>query len=280
MEEGSYVIRAGEPEFLQTLMLSSCLVPETLPALLTFRRTQFGYEANAAALSGRPFVDSITPVPVDPGNPYLSFKLGDVDIFTVPEERFQQLSQDPDLWITEGPSYLIFLNIAGILHKHTPAIQKAVRAAELSRSALNDHAEILLPADERESAVVPDVALAVGIPEDAPFRLMGERLLIQLKEAGFKVVPLNQETSASIRLIAVQVREADMDLFYYRLLKEQLHVQSEDSWFEEWDRRLAVGEIIPLFLYHSRIAVRKNLKPSSFVSGRPDFSNFWFLETQ
>jgi hypothetical protein len=98
---------------------------------------------------------------------------------------------------------------------------------------------------------------------------MGERLSHPV-EAGFKLVRPNQDSSASIQLIAVQVREADMDLFYYRLLKEKLHVQSEDSWFEEWDRRRAAGDTFHC-LYHSCIAVRK---PETFLLlwfRRPDF---------
>jgi hypothetical protein len=51
---------------------------------------------------GPAFLDSISPVTIDPANPYLSFKLNDVDVFLLPEDRFQQAFNDPELKIQNG----------------------------------------------------------------------------------------------------------------------------------------------------------------------------------
>jgi hypothetical protein len=274
-----WIIETEEPEYLQLIAQSQCLVPEKVSFLAAFQKTQFGYEANSGSILGRPFLDSISPAVVDPINPYLSFKLNEVDVFVVPEEKFTQIASDPQIVTLPGPRFYVYLRTENLSPDQVLNLTSGLDLREISRTVLNDHAQIYLPQQEGVARKTWMTPVYLKVPEEAPFELLGNRLRIQLEKAGFvistKALPKN---APSIEIAAQPVREADLDFFRYRLMREQFQIYSDASWFEEWDEMEASGKIVPLMLYESRLAVRKNLiDVHAGPGGLPDFSDAWIL---
>lgn len=278
IEKEQLIIEAEEPEFLPLMAQSNCLLPEPVSYLPAFRKTQFGFEANTTALAGRPFLDSISPAVVDPMNPYLSFKLGEVDVFSIPEEKFREVSSDEQIKILSGPQYYVYLKTENLTPEQVSSVSYALDLHEISRAALNEHAQIYLE-KKRMPGQTWKGPVYLKIPEELPFRLLGDRIRVQLENAGFTLSAKAPSKSEPVLEISVSsVREADPDLFRYRLLREEFQIPSQLSWFEVWDELEASGRIVPLLLYESRIAVRKNLiDVRSGSGGIPDFSNAWIL---
>ncbi len=279
VEKDRLILVAAEPEFLQLLAQSSCMIPERISYLLPFLKTQFGYEANDNSLSGRPFLDSISPVAIDPLNPYLAFKLNEVDVFSIPEEKFREISTDEQIRIQPGLQFFVFIKTENLTAQQMLSLTAVLDLSEISRAVLNDHAEFFLDEKKGGANDAWKTPLYLKVPAEAPFRLIGDRLRFQLENRGFiistKALPKN---APMLELAVKEIKEADLDLFRYRLLREDLDVSSDTSWFEEWDELEASGKIVPLMLYESRIAVRKNLiDVRAGAGGVPDFSNAWIL---
>ena len=244
-----------------------------------FRKTQFGYEANPGCLGGRPFLDSITPVPVDPVNPYLSFKLKDVDVIQVPEDRFHQVSNDPDITVLPGPRYFLYLKSSGLTEEQMAQITASIDVKELSRTVLNDHVDILFSSPVLVTSTMRP-AILFSYPSEDPYRLLGERIAIQLKGSGFPVSQTGAPNMPELRLFASPIVESDLDLFRYHLLKARPGSDDPRPWYEQWDDLEGSGKLVPLLIHITRIAARKSLLDLQIRSnGMPDFANWWLLQT-
>jgi hypothetical protein len=284
IEHDRLILTASEPDFLNLLVQSSCLIPERVRYLMPFARTQFGYEANQTSIEGRPFLDSISPVAIDPLNPYLAFKLNEVDVFAVPEEKFRQISSDEQIQILAGPDSFLYLKTENLTAGQMLNVTAAIDLREISRAVLNDHAvSYIEPANNKPNlaAEVPNHPIYLKIPNDFPYRLIGERLRIQLQNRGFVISTKGLPKSyPAIELRVRQVREPDMELFRYNLLRQEFQPTVSSASFEEWDELQASGRLVSLMLYQSRIAVRKNLSGiRRRPDGLPDFSNAWMIPT-
>lgn len=280
-ENGKLTLQTSEPDYLGIVAASECLMPEHFRILNPFRKTQFAYEANPDQYQGRPFIDSIIPVSVDAANPYLSFKLGDVDVIEVPENRFAQINQDPDLTLLNGPRFYIYLRTSNLTQPQAAALVSALNIPEMTKAVLNDHAEMLLPAPENpDASTLSGMTIQIKIPDDEPFHLLGERMMVQWNRAGITTTTKpGALESPAVELLALQMNTGDLDAFRYLLLREDKNRQSKDSaWFDDWDQLEADGKIIPLLLYTSRIAARKNIQNLAILpNGSPDFANCWIL---
>ena len=279
VDKERYILETEEPEYLQLIAQSECLVPESISYLLSFRKTQFGYEANTKNLMGRPFLDSISPVAVDPQNPYLTFKLNETDAFLVPEDKYQQISSDDQIRLLPGPQSYVYLKTENLSAPQVLSLLSVLDAREIARVLLNGHAQIFLPEKESGTAQIFKTPIDLKVPEEPPFRLIGDRIRVQLQNAGFGInTKAATKTDPLLEVAVAAVREQDLDLFRFRLLREDLQIYSDAAWFEEWDELESSGKIVPVLLYESRIAVRKNLiDVDSGPGGLPDFSNAWIL---
>jgi hypothetical protein len=280
-EEDVYRVETADGDSLRILLQSSCLLPASLHALKPFTQTQFGFEANQQSIGGRPFLNAIIPTSIDPLNPFLSLKLKDVDLIAVTEERFQEIKNDPDIAMYPGPKTFLFLKISNLDPMEIADITRALDPQELAHSVLNDHAEILLTREITKG--VPPVspkAFSVVVPSENPYRLLGERLIVQLEEAGLNVSRNNPAESRRMELKAVQILENNFDLARYLLLRVEFpNAGGDQSWFEIWDEMEAQGKMISLLIHQTRIAAPKNLENlKAFGNGMPDFSNAWILE--
>lgn len=276
--DGKIHIHAESPEVLLAIAESPCLMPEPISALQPFIKTQFGYEANPNCSAGRPFLDSITPAPVDPINPYLSFKLNDADVIPIPEDRYQQVSQDPDLQVASGPRYLVFLQTQKLTQATAAAIASSIRVSDLARAVLNGHAEPLLNSAPAMTPK-PGTRFRLVYPQDAPYRLIGERMELELKEAGFEINPTADSAALPVLKMEVfQLPAGNDELARYRLLRNYFPdgAASDAPWFDTWDEYEASGKILPLFIHATTVAVRKGVQNLRFDSeGIPDFSSAW-----
>jgi hypothetical protein len=280
--EGSTLsITTSEPEYLDVLLSTSCLLPRNLKSLSTFNRTQFGYEANLGSLEGRPFLDSITPVQVDTMNPYLSFKLNDVDIATIPEERFGQISADSSLSIAPGPASYLYFVTSGLNSQQVESLLNAIDPKEIARAVLNDHAEILLkqPQSSTTAVSVKLPPIHFSYPDENPYRLLAERLRVQWENKGITFTAQSSQHSAEITLAATPMEEENDDAFRYRLLARYMASRTSEPWFDLWERWENSGTIVPLLIHHNYIATRKNIQ-GLHTDGRgvSDFGDCWLLQ--
>ena len=277
--DGKLRIEAESPETLLDILDSPCLLPDPIPALQPFIKTQFGYEANPACLAGRPYLDSVTPAPVDPVNPYLSFKLNDADIIPVPEDRYQQVSRDPDIVLVPGPKYFVILKTDGLSPETAASVAAAIRVADLSRAVLNGHAEALL---NSPASLPPTQGTRIHItyPEEPPYRLIGERIEVELREAGFEISAGGGGVS-SIQLRVFPMRTASDDIARYLVLRNILQeakapFRANTPWYEVWEQYEASGRILPLLMHTSTLAARQGIRNlQSGPQGLPDFSVVW-----
>jgi hypothetical protein len=278
VRDGKIHVRADSPETLLAIAESPCLLGDPVPAALPFAKTQFGYEANPGCLAGRPFLDSITPAPVDPVNPYLSFKLNDADVIPIPEDRYQQISRDPDLTVIPGPRVFVFLRMESLRPDTAAAVASAIRVADLSRAGLNGHTETLLNA---APALAPKqgTRLRIVIPAEAPYRLIGQRIEFDLREAGFEISPATDTTTLGVLSLEVfPFPPGNDDLLRYLLLRKYYAPAGANgkAWYETWDEYEASGRILPLFVHETMLAVRKNVRNlRTDRQGIPDFANAW-----
>lgn len=279
LEKSDVVIQCSDPDILPAILNSGCVLPSDLPVAIPFKQTQFGLEANPKCISGRPFVDSITPVSVDSSNPYLSFKLNDVDVFSIPEDRFQQISSDPEIRIQEGPKYYLYLETSNLKAEQALSLVSRLNLEEAAGAVLNHHLETLLSAGGEQNDLLP-TNISFLYPSEYPFRIVGDRLLLQWKEAGIAVG--NKSTSgngAVVELKVASIEQPDLDLFRYQLLKSKFSGNMNGPWYEAWDELESSGKLVPLLIYTSRIAVRNEIvdlrvRPDGF----PDFANCWILQ--
>jgi hypothetical protein len=277
MESGTLVIKSTDADYLRSILSSRCLPPVSAEAFRPFNKTQFGLEANTKCAAGRPFLDSITPTPVDPLNPYLSFKLNDVDVLPVPEERFQQINSDPELSIVQGPYFFVYIATSGLKPDEISSLTSALHIEEIARAVLNDHAEILLSEQNLQPHLNGQHIIEIKIPEEDPYHLMAERFLLDWQEAGF----VQGKSEERIEIAAQEMLESDQDLFRYWLLRQHFHINSSKPWFEVWDELEASGQIIPLLIHQTRIAARKNIVNLNVRSGGLlDFANSWMVPEQ
>jgi hypothetical protein len=281
IEENHFVVSSSEPDLLPFLLNSSCLVPDKLSFLIPFKQTQFGFEANPSCLAGRPFLDSISSVVVDSANPYLSFKLNDVDVFSLPEDRFQQVANDPEIRIQDGPRYYLYFKTSNLTAEEVFHLTGFIHLKEAAAAVLNDHLEILLGSIQgTEADVSAQKHVSFFYPSEYPYRIIGERLSLQFKEAGIPVdskhVPGNTPT---IELEYIPIQDSDFDAFRYHLLLNEFKTRSTQPWYEEWDQLESSGAIVPLLIHTSRIAIRKNIQDiRTRQDGFPDFANCWILQ--
>lgn len=274
LENRFLTLRSSTSESLRPLLSSSCLLPPDWYPLQAFRKTQFGYEANWECLAGRPFLDSITPVPVDPINPYLSFKLKDIDIIPVPEDRFQQIAADPEIALMPGLKYFLYFKSSGLSPAEIFEIISAINITELARTALNEHAEVILPVSNAEPSG-DRFSFRFDFPAENPYRLMGERLELQLKDAGFTIA--NTAFDRNLTLAYAPFVHRNDDLFRYHLLIAESQTDSR-LWFERWNELQQSGRLVPLMIHVSRIAFRKNIQDLfTRPNGLPDLANCWLL---
>jgi len=278
-KEGKLFLRSTEEGILQTILSSSCLIPSLSGSMLPFRKTQFGFEANTLCPSGRPFLDSITPVEVDPVNPYLSFKLNDVDLCPIPEARFQQISKDPDIGVANGPKFFLYLKTMNLTGEQVTAVISATNTGELITAALNGHAENQLPHVARGDSISfpKQVTFSHSLSADHPYGLLVKRLLVQWKEAGLPVSESQTAGTPRILFRFQAIRETNFDLFLYRWLREQFgEGWTEEAWYDALHELEASGTVVPLLIHSSRIAVRKEIRDLVIrPDGFPDFANCW-----
>ncbi|HSE42317.1 MAG TPA: hypothetical protein VLH08_16245 [Acidobacteriota bacterium] len=276
MEAGTLIVESEELDYLHAILTSRCLPPGQVELFQPFRKTQFGYEANTNCIYGRPFLDSITPSPIDPANPYLSFKLNDVDVLPVPEERFQQIQSDSELNVIDGPSFFVYLTTSNLKAEDVARLTSGTRIAEIAKVVLNDHAEILLSQPASSGIPASKTNVEFKVSQEDPYRLLGERLILEWQELGFTQ---GNGTAAKIEVNAQEVIERDQDLFRYNILRTQFHVTGSKPWFEVWDEMESSGKIVPLLLHKTRIALRKNVV-NSRSNGNFDFANAWIIPEQ
>lgn len=277
VEKDYIVIQCSDPDTLPTILNSGCVLPSDLAVAIPFRQTQFGLEANPKCISGRPFVDSITPVSVDSSNPYLSFKLNDVDVFSIPEDRFQQISSDPEIRIQDGLQYYLYLETSNLTAEQALFLVSRLNPEEAAGGVLNHHLETLLSAGGEQN-VSQSSNISFLYPSEYPFRIVGERFLLQWKEAGISVATSTSGNGAVVELKVASIEQADIDLFRYQLLKNKFSGNLAGLWYEAWDELESSGKLVPLLIYKSRIAVRNDIvnlrvRPDGF----PDFANCWIL---
>lgn len=275
--DNKVVVHADSMETLNAIAQSPCLIGPEISTFEGFAKTQFSYEANANCLAGRPYLDSVTPASVDPVNPYLSFKLNDADVIPIPEDRFQQISKDPDLQVMNGPKSFVFLRTNGISQEAAASIASAVSVSDIGRAVLNGHIEPLL---NSEVSTNPRAAVHFRFtyPREAPYSLIGERIELQLREAGFDVNPsTNSAKLADVSLEVFPVSEPTDETTRYLLLQKYFPNENRNlAWFEVWDEYEASGRILPLFVHRTMLAVRKGVHDiSAGADGFPDFSNAW-----
>jgi len=268
-------IHSDDPATIETLLNSSCLLGNKLDALHPFERTQYGYEANTDCLAGRPFLDSISPVVVDPVNPYLSFKLGDVDVISVPEDRFAQASADPQCTLIYGPKYVLYLRMEGFSPEQLSQLMNAINLKELSRAVLNDHVEILMASSSNNGQQQKIQAVFQNVP-DGPYRLLGDRLKLQLEESGFEFS--EKSAQRSIRLLAQPVH-GNFDLTAYQIIRSNFPDQTNGVWKDSWDRLRSSGKLLPLLIHTTRVAVRtKIIDLKTRADGRLNFADCWIKQ--
>jgi hypothetical protein len=276
-DQGKLRIETTSLDILSTLATSPCLVPANVPELHAFRKTQFGFEANGDCVSGRPFLDSLIPSTVDPTNPYLSFKLGDVDVVPVPEDRFHEMNQDPDLKLFPGGKHFLYLKSSGLTQQEVAYITQSLNVEELVRTVLNDHAEASLTRSSEASVAKTPLTIAFPVPMEDPYRLLVQRMIVQLEEAGITIDTATKQTR-SIELGVVPITESDFDISRYLLLRNDLKISVTGEWFDEWDELEASGKIIPLMVHQSWIAARQQIQDLRVRgNGMTDFSNCWLL---
>ena len=279
VEKDHVVVQCSDPDILPTILNSGCVLPSDLAVVIPFRQTQFGLEANPKCISGRPFADSITPVSVDSSNPYLSFKLNDVDVFSIPEDRFQQISSDPEIRIHDGPQYYLYLETSNLTAEQALSLVSRLNLEEAAGGVLNHHLETLLSAGGEQN-VSPPANISFVYPSEYPFRIVGERFLLQWKEAGISVT--NKSTAGNsvvVELKVASIEQSDLDLFRYQLLRSKFSGNLTGSWYEAWDELESSGKLVPLLIYTSRIAARNDIvnlrvRPDGF----PDFASCWILQ--
>lgn len=277
-QNGKLTVQSSEPDFLRVITTASCLVPNDLHFLQSFHHTQFAYESNPTCIGGRPFVNSIIPVSVDPTNPYLYFKLGDADVIPVSEERFASISKDPDATIFPGPRFYIYLKTSNLTGDQARQLADVLNLNETASAVLNNHSRLLYSTDgEQAPSRLKDLDVHLTIPREDPYRLIGERIAIQWTQAGIHVQrDPSPAGTPTVELAAAPIQDGSMELFQYQLLKGQNPDNTDQPWFDIWDELEASGKIIPLFLYTSNIAVRNNIHGLRIRSdGLPDFSNCW-----
>lgn len=275
---GKHRIDTASPEILSALITSPCFIPVTINEFQPFRKTQFGFEANGDCISGRPFLESILLAPVDPMNPYLSLKLGDVDVVPVPEERFNEMKNDPELKVLPGPRNFLCLKTSNLSQQEVVFIVQNIDVEELAETVLNDHAEGLLTRSPGIPLIKLSSPVSFSMPLESPYRLLMERMIIQLQDAGLQVQPSSTQQNRSIELVVHPLSGGDFDVSRYLLLRNAWRSSKNKEWFEEWDELEATGKIVPLMIHQTSIAARKqiqNLQPRA--SGMPEFSNCWLL---
>jgi hypothetical protein len=277
IESGTLIIKSTDPDYLNAILSSRCLPPVSAEPFRPFNKTQYGLEANPKCISGRPFLDSITPTPIDPLNPYLSFKLNDVDILPVPEERFQQIDSDPELTMVRGRPFFVYLGTSGLTPDEISDLTSAMHIEEIAKAVLNSHVELLMAEQETQEPQNKQHIVELKIPDDDPYHLIAERILLDWQEAGF----VRGKSEARIEIAAQEMLEPDQDLFRYWLLRNRFHINTAKPWFEVWDEMEASGQIIPLLIHQTRIAARKTVvnlqvRPGGIL----DFANAWILPEQ
>jgi hypothetical protein len=256
VESGKLTVTSMEPDYLQVILTSTCVNPKGIEALRPFRATQFGYEASITCAGGRPFLDSITPAPVDPSNPYLAFKLKDVDIIPIPEERFLQVLGDPELQIIPGARYFVYLLTSGFTQEEAAAFAQAAPVREAARTVLNDHAEILI--GEKGFLPVQKRRVHYILPQDEPYRLLAERMIVGWQENGYEQAASADPAIPAVIVGVERVDENHEDAFKYLLLLD-LMKSGDRPWFEIWEEMEASGKLIPLLMHQSMIAARSNI---------------------
>ena len=280
VEGTTLAITSSDSEYLDTILQSRCLLPPDLKSFSPFNHTQFGYEANLNDLSGRPFLDSISPVEVDSVNPYLSFKLNDVDVAIIPEDRFTQISTDGSLSVIPGPSFYVYLVTSGLTSEQIEAFLAAIGLKEIARAVLNDHAEILLrqpQTDSKSSTKLP--AIYFSYPQENPYRLLAERLRVQWENKGIQFLSQAASHTPQITLAVAPIQEQSQDAFRYHLLGNHLASHSNEAWFDQWEKLESSGTVIPFLIHHSYIAARKNIQDLHTDSeGIPDFADCWLFQ--
>jgi hypothetical protein len=203
--------------------------------------------------------------------------LNDVDVLPVPEERFQQINSDPELSIVQGPYFFVYIATSGLKPDEISSLTSALHIEEIARAVLNDHAEILLSEQNLQPHLNGQHIIEIKIPEEDPYHLMAERLLLDWQEAGF----VQGKSEERIEIAAQEMLESDQDLFRYWLLRQHFHINSSKPWFEVWDELEASGQIIPLLIHQTRIAARKNIVNLNVRSGGLlDFANAWMVPEQ
>lgn len=260
---------------VQELLKSPCLLPGKLDLIRPFRTTQYGYEANPQSPAGRPFLDSITPIVVDPINPYLSFKLGDVDVIPVPEDRFPQISNDSDLQLLQGPQVILYLKLTGFAPEAAAKVASSIDVHELARAVLNDHVHDLFSAPDAQ----PGAAVSAKFVNrsEASYKLLGDRLQVELQKMGFTLN--DADTSGrSIELMQEEVR-GDLLLSEYHILRVQFPDQNSGTWDAAWQNLIKSGRLIPLLIHTTKIAARKSIQGLNSEAGpNPDFENCWIRQ--
>jgi hypothetical protein len=139
---------------------------------------------------------------------------------------------------------------------------------------LNDHADVLLAQQTSLSTFNSQKSIAFKVPEEDPYRLLGERLVLEWQELGF--TPSNTANS-KIEVVAQEITDGDEDLFRYNLLRTKFQLNGSKPWFEIWDEMEAAGKILPLLIHKTQIAARKNVVN---LHGSLDFANTWIIAEQ
>jgi hypothetical protein len=278
-EQGKLRIEAVSAEILSALITSPCLIPVTISEFQPFRKTQFGFEANHECISGRPFLDSIVSASVDPLNPYLSLKLGDVDVVPVPEDRFHEMKNDPELRIFSGPGNFLYLKTTNLTQQEAAFIVQNLDVKELALTVLNDHAEVLITQNSGSSLIKLTSPVSFVMPAETPYRLLIERMIVQLQDTGLQVQSSPAQQNRSIQLHVLPMTVSDFDVSRYLLLRNDWQISKDRDWFEEWDDLEATGKIVPLMIHRTTIAARKRIQSlQPRPTGLPEFANCWLLD--
>jgi hypothetical protein len=151
----------------------------------------------------------------------LSFKLNDVDVLPVPEERFQQIQSDADLNVVEGSSYFVYLTTSNMTAEDIARLTSGNSIAEIAKVVLNDHAEILLTQSSTLTTPASKTNVEFKIAQDDPYRLIGERLILEWQELGFTQ---SNGAASQVEMKVQEVTEPDQDLFRYNILRKQFHI--------------------------------------------------------
>jgi hypothetical protein len=185
------------------------------------------------------------------------------------------MNKDAELKLFPGMKHFLYSKTSGLTQQEVAYVLQNIDVQELIRTVLNGHAEASLTRSPDSSAAQMNLRVSFTIPVDDPYRLLVQRMIVQLQDARITVDPQIKE-SRSIEFVVAPMTESDIDISRYLLLRNDLKISTPGEWFDEWDELEASGKIVPLMIYQSWNAARRQIQDLRVrENGMTEFSNCW-----